>query len=92
MEELTEGKILHGEAVAIGIALDSLYSLHKGFISEFELHRILKVLKDIGFDLYHWSLGWMDIAQALKEFQEHLGGRLTIPCLAVLAVKKKHMK
>lgn len=81
IEELTSGDVLHGEAVAIGIALDALYSHYAGFISEIELQRILRLLRDTGFDLYHWSLGWMDIDNALKEFQEHLGGRLTLPLL-----------
>lgn len=81
IEELTGGDIHHGEAVAIGIALDSLYSFHIGQISEIELQKIIITLEDIGFDLYHWSLSWMDINRALDEFQEHLGGELTIPQL-----------
>jgi len=79
IEELTGGEIKHGEAVAIGIALDSLYSHYAGFISEIELHRILSILEDIGFDLYHWSLGWIDVNSAIREFQEHIGGELNIP-------------
>jgi 3-dehydroquinate synthase len=81
MEELTEGEILHGEAVAIGIALDSMYSHYKGFISEIDLHKILSLLESTGFDLYHWSLSWVDVSNALEDFQEHLGGQLTIPLL-----------
>ncbi|MBI4844432.1 MAG: 3-dehydroquinate synthase [Nitrospirae bacterium] len=81
MEELTGGKIQHGEAVAAGIALDSLYSFHTGLINELELRKIFSLLEDIGFELFHWSLSWMDINSALREFQEHLGGRLTIPLL-----------
>lgn len=81
MEEMTDGEIKHGEAVAIGIALDSLYSHYTGFLSEIELHRILSILEDTGFDLYHWSLGWIDVNNALREFQEHLGGELNIPLL-----------
>lgn len=81
IEELTGGDIQHGEAVAIGIALDSLYSFHTGRISEIELKKIISILEDVGFDLYHWSLSWMDINRSLEEFQEHLGGELTIPQL-----------
>jgi len=81
IEELSGGDVRHGEAVAIGIALDSLYSHHTGRINEIELHKILSLLEDIGFELYHWSLGWMDIDNALKEFQEHLGGELTVPLI-----------
>jgi len=81
IEELTGGDVRHGEAVAIGVALDSLYSYHIGNITEIELTKILITLEDIGFDLYHWSLGWMNINEALKEFQEHLGGELNITLL-----------
>ncbi len=78
IEELTEGNIKHGEAVAIGVALDALYSFHLGLINEMELHKIITILEDIGFELYHWALGWMDIEKAMREFQEHIGGELTI--------------
>ncbi|MBN1614778.1 MAG: 3-dehydroquinate synthase [Deltaproteobacteria bacterium] len=81
IEELTGGDVKHGEAVAMGIALDSLYSFQIGNISEIELRRIFVTLEDIGFDLYHWALGWLDIGRALREFQEHLGGDLTITLL-----------
>ncbi len=78
VEELTDGNIKHGEAVAMGIALDALYSFHLGLINEMELHKIMTTLEDIGFELYHWALGWMDIEKAMREFQEHIGGELTV--------------
>lgn len=81
MEELTEGAINHGEAVAVGVSLDSLYSYHAGFITELELQKILSTLEDIGFNLCHWALSWINVESALREFQEHLGGELTIPLL-----------
>ena len=81
IEELTGGDIKHGEAVAIGVALDSLYSYYIGNLTEIELHKILITLEDIGFNLYHWTLGWIDLNKALTEFQEHLGGELTIALL-----------
>jgi 3-dehydroquinate synthase len=78
IEELTGGEVRHGEAVAMGISLDSLYSHLIGFLSELELRKIFTTLEDIGFELYHWAMSWMDIDKALREFQEHLGGELTI--------------
>jgi 3-dehydroquinate synthase len=78
IEELTGGEVRHGEAVAMGIALDSLYSHLVGLLSELELRKIFITLEDIGFELYHWAMSWMDIDKALREFQEHLGGELTI--------------
>jgi len=87
LEELTQGEIRHGEAVAIGIALDSLYSYHLGLIGELDLRRILATLEGIGFRLYHLALGWIDVAKALKQFQEHLGGELSIPLLNGIGAK-----
>ena len=75
--------------MAIGIALDSLYSHQIGNIDEIELNKILITLEDIGFDLYHWALGWMDIDRALREFQEHLGGELTITLLDGIGSKRE---
>lgn len=76
--ELSGGEVNHGEALAIGIALDSLYAFRKGLLNETELYRILITLEDLGFELYHPALLWIDIPKALREFQESMGGELTI--------------
>ncbi|MBB6002775.1 3-dehydroquinate synthase [Arcicella rosea] len=84
LEYLTNFEIRHGEAVAIGIALDCAYSFLKGMISEDALDRILLVLENLGFDLYHPALAENDkinLWKGLNEFREHLGGRLTITLL-----------
>lgn len=81
LEELAAGELRHGEAVAIGIALDSLYSWQSGLLAELDLQRILRLLADLGFGLYHPALLWLDTARALADFQEHLGGELSIPLL-----------
>ena len=82
LEELTHGELRHGEAVATGIALDSLYSHRRSLISDTELHRILTLLEEVGFTLYQPALRWINITKALREFREHLGGTLTIPLLS----------
>ena len=51
LEELSGGELRHGEAVAVGIALDSAYSQQIGWISETDLHAILATLEGIGFEL-----------------------------------------
>lgn len=87
LEELTGSELRHGEAVAIGIALDSLYSWQKGLLGDLDLHRILTILEDVGFVLYHPALSWLDVDKALREFQEHLGGELSIPLLEGIGKK-----
>lgn len=84
LEYLTDFQIRHGEAVAIGIALDSVYSAKVGKLSDEELQRILTVIQKLGFDLYHPKLAENDkinLRTGLQEFREHLGGRLTIMLL-----------
>lgn len=87
LEELSGGEIRHGEAVAIGIVLDSLYSRHQGLLGELDLHRIVTLLEELGFALYHPALSWLDVSRALREFQEHLGGELSIPLLEGIGKK-----
>ena len=81
LEELANGQIRHGEAVAIGIALDALYSEQCGWLAEDELAQILGLLEGLGFELYHPALQKLDVAAALEEFREHIGGVLTITLL-----------
>lgn len=81
MEELSQHELRHGEAVAIGIALDSLYSATMGFISNDLLEKIFTTLRDLGFVLSHSSLSVLDIHKALQDFREHLGGELCITLL-----------
>lgn len=81
MEELSHNELRHGEAVAIGIALDALYSKTLGLIDDVLLEKIIVTLKAIGFTLYHPSLAQIDIHKALQDFREHLGGELCITLL-----------
>lgn len=92
LEYLSNFEIRHGEAVAIGIALDSIYSELSGLISAEDSARIIKLLKTLGFVLYHESLAENDklnLWEGLNEFREHLGGRLTITILEKLGKGKE---
>ncbi|TDE16674.1 3-dehydroquinate synthase [Dyadobacter psychrotolerans] len=84
LEYLTNFEVRHGEAVAIGIALDCVYAAKLNMLPESDLQRILEVLSQLGFDLYHPKLAENDkinLRNGLHEFREHLGGRLTIMLL-----------
>ena len=91
LEVVSGFALSHGQAVAIGIALDSLYSQQKGFLSQANLERILKLISDLGFECYHEMLtkrtsdGTYLVLRGLEEFRKHLGGRLTIPLLRDIA-------
>ncbi len=85
LEQLTNFNIRHGEAVAIGIALDSVYSHLSGRLSEEAMNLILNLNKTLGLSITHPLLEISDdkspLLQGLEEFREHLGGKLTITLL-----------
>lgn len=91
LEQMTNYELRHGEAVAMGIALDVTYAHFIGLIDEKLLNRILKTFNQIGFDLQlpvqnDKSVG--ELLLGIEEFREHLGGQLTITLIS--GVGKKH--
>jgi 3-dehydroquinate synthase len=78
LEQLTNYNLRHGEAVAIGIALDVTYSYLTGLLSERPWMRIIRVLLNLGLPVYAPELESPDLLAGLTEFREHLGGQLTI--------------
>lgn len=90
LEQLSAYRLRHGEAVAIGIALDSIYSHLAGMLGPVDLERILDTLQALGFSLFTPELLWqptgtqagsLSVFEGLAEFREHLGGQLTIMLL-----------
>lgn len=85
LEQLSGFSIRHGEAVAIGIGLDSVYSFLSGRLDEYSLQRIIRLIRTLGFGITHPLLAVEDESSALlrglNEFREHLGGKLTIMLL-----------
>lgn len=87
LEQLSEYQIRHGEAVAIGIALDVIYSRNAGFLDAAAAERALRLLEALGFELFASELLHVNAQQSLlvidglEEFREHLGGELTITLL-----------
>lgn len=82
LETISNYTLRHGEAVAIGIALDTLYSCRQQLISETTCERVLTLLTTLGFNLHSSALKQLAIKPALEEFREHLGGTLCITLLA----------
>jgi 3-dehydroquinate synthase len=92
LEQLTHHRLAHGEAVAIGVALDTTYSYLAGYLPEDDWRRILSLLPAVGLSVYDPELSadlpepggtdgtseWPGILGGLEEFREHLGGSLTI--------------
>jgi len=88
LEALTGHSLSHGNAVSIGIALDARYSVLAGLMPDGEDHRVLSLLKKLGLPIWHSTFdqkdndGRLSVIAGLEEFQEHLGGELTITLLA----------
>lgn len=84
LEALTDYRLSHAEAVAIGLSLDTLYSARIGLADKSLAERVLKVVTHLGLQTYHPGLDWTDedgnrrVFEGIHEFREHLGGELTV--------------
>jgi len=90
LEQLSEYAIRHGEAVAIGIALDVIYSRRIGLLDPASAERVLSLIEALGFELFANELlhvdssGSLMVLKGLEEFREHLGGQLTVTLLQAI--------
>jgi 3-dehydroquinate synthase len=86
LESLSGYRLLHGEAVAIGLALDATYAREVGYLDDITWRRILRILRVVDLPTYAPELSQhlddpehpASVLRGLAEFREHLGGRLTI--------------
>lgn len=90
LEHMTHYRLRHGEAVAIGMALDLTYSKNIGLIDEKTLTSILEVMDSVGFDLtipLDNDREREELLRGIQEFREHLGGELTITLISEIGKK-----
>lgn len=87
LESISRFRVRHGEAVAIGMALDVRYAVKMGFLEPAVADRILRLLAALGLPLWDETLAEQDAAgrpallAGLQEFREHLGGELHVTML-----------
>lgn len=89
LEQLSDYRWRHGEAVAVGICLDVTYAQLSGLIPVETRERIVGLFRALGLPTYapelNEHLGDPDsprnVLRGLNEFREHLGGQLTIMLL-----------
>jgi 3-dehydroquinate synthase len=81
LESLTDNRLRHGEAVAIGLALDTIYAHRAGLADAATLERVLGVLARLGLPQWDAAVADPALLDGLDEFREHLGGDLTITLL-----------
>jgi len=93
LEQVSGFAIAHGEAVAIGMAVDLLYSVEIGILDASTANRIINFIRSVGFETYSPHLlsrtatGELVILAGLEEFREHLGGELTITLVPEIGKK-----
>ena len=84
LEAMSDYTIHHGQAVAIGIAIDTFYAMRKGMIAEGDFERVVDALVECGLPIWCDLLekttpdGTLAILRGLHEFREHLGGSLNV--------------
>ena len=94
LEQMTNFELLHGEAVAIGLAIDVYYSYLIGNLTKNQADRVIKLIQTLGLPTYHAMLDSAanreTLLGGLLDFQEHLGGRLTVVLLEKLGKGKDY--
>ncbi|WP_152053661.1 3-dehydroquinate synthase [Tautonia marina] len=79
LEPLSGFSLRHGEAVGIGVAIDTVYSSIALGLDPLVADRVLRCLADLGLPLDDPALDETDhLFLGLEEFRQHLGGRLTL--------------
>jgi 3-dehydroquinate synthase len=84
LEVMSGYSIRHGQAVAVGIALDSYCAMRRGLLTERDMNRIINGLTHCGLPTWYDLLeertpdGVLLILEGLDQFREHLGGALTV--------------
>jgi len=90
LESSSDYALRHGEAVAVGMALDTRYAVEIGLLDEAAAGRVMALLAGLGFALWHPHLeppadgGPWTLLDGLEEFREHLGGELSVILLAAI--------
>lgn len=85
LEQMTKYAIRHGEAVAMGIALDVVYAERMEILPAGDSQRVIDLLTQLGFDLKLPIKTQEEISvllEGIQEFREHLGGKLTITLIS----------
>lgn len=78
LESITGFELRHGEAVAIGVAVDTAYSHLKHDLPREVTERALTTLQDLELPIWNSALIEEVIFEGLEEFRQHLGGELTV--------------
>ncbi len=84
LESMSDYRIPHGEAVAVGMAIDASYAAARGWLAKTDCAALVQGLVDTGFTMSHSEMGRrlgdgrLELLGGLDDFREHLGGQLCV--------------
>ena len=82
LEAMTNFGLRHGEAVAIGVVIDTIYSGLACGLDPDVVDDVVECMDRLGILLDHPALARTEeLFAGLEEFRQHLGGRLTVTML-----------
>jgi 3-dehydroquinate synthase len=88
LEQLSDFRISHGHAVAIGMVIDIQYANTVGILDDAVAQRITQCLRRLGFRVdmaaeagIASKVDLESLLQGIADFQEHLGGQLSLTLL-----------
>jgi 3-dehydroquinate synthase len=88
LEQMSNFSVTHGHAVAVGMAIDTLYAARAGLLAGADADRVVGCLRKLGFELAVGPLvggigrdALGPLLDGVAEFREHLGGELSITML-----------
>jgi len=85
LEAMSNFELRHGEAVAIGVAVDTVYSSLAHGLPVEDAERVLVAFERLGLLMGHPMLQQTDeLFNGMEEFRQHLGGRLTLTMLKAI--------
>jgi 3-dehydroquinate synthase len=88
-------RIGHGQAVAIGLALDAHIALQTGLVASADFTRLVRGLTDGGLPVWDSCIearndhGELLLLAGLERFREHLGGALNITLPVGIGAKRE---
>jgi 3-dehydroquinate synthase len=84
LESMTDGELRHGEAVGIGLLIDTLYAAEAGLLDHSVFESLKSAFETMKLPLFHKALlekkqsGELAVLDGIEDFREHLGGILHV--------------
>lgn len=84
LESMTNGELRHGEAVGIGLLIDTHYAAETGLVDNTVFEMVKSAFEKMKLPIFHEALletnqsGDLAVLDGIEDFREHLGGALHV--------------